>query len=155
MSTGVRTRGGYLGWDRDENLMVDMVDVASEQGMATGVVTSARFWADTAAGFAVHAEDDDEADIIDQLLHHEDLDNILDRASDDGFFTMVEAATIDSAAHHGELGRQIEAQVALNDTVEATVKWIEKNSSWEETTLIVTSDHETGNLWGAGTPELR
>src|SRR5699024_10249549 len=24
---------------------------------------------------------------------------------------------------------------------------------WEETTVVVTSDHETGNLWGAGTYE--
>src|SRR5699024_12565574 len=25
--------------------------------------------------------------------------------------------------------------------------------SWEETTVVVTADHETGNLWGAGTSE--
>lgn len=267
MSTGVRTRGGYLGWDRDENPLVDMVELASEQDMATGLVTSARFWADTPAGFVVHTEDDDTDGIISQLLYNEDLDvliggghpeygndgtpkeayhryvpeaewadlnggpdvpglpdwtliddreefqalasprasrgervtvpeklfglaptdgalfhdrpgtspepfvdpmadniprldelavanlNVLGRASEVGFFTVIEAATIDSAAHHGQLGRQIEEQVALNDTVRATVRWIEHNSSWEETTLIVTSDHETGNLWGAETLE--
>ena len=30
------------------------------------------------------------------------------------------------------------------------VSWIEANSSWNETLLIVTSDHETGYLWGEG-----
>lgn len=269
MSTGVRTRGGYLGWDRDEQPLHDMVDLASEHGMATGVVTDARFWADTAAGFAVHTEDDDEHGVIEQLLFHEDLDvvmggghpahnndgtakespyhryvpedvwaalnggpaveglpewtlvtdrgdfralgsqgaargkrvkemptkviglpqsdgalfhdrpgdteipfaepmahniarldemalaalNVLDQQSDQGFFTMIEAATIDGAAHNDQLGRQIEDQVALNDTVEAAVKWVRQNSSWEETTIIVTADHETGNLWGSGTWE--
>lgn len=260
LSTGVRTRGGYLGWDRDKEPLKDMVDHASERGMSTGVVTDARFWADTPAGFAVHTEDDEEASVIQQLLYHEDLDvvmggghpeftntgqpkspyygkvpraewedlrggaqvegfpdwtlveeredfiglgagtdtpdkvfgvaqtdgalfhdrpgdtrvpfaepraenivrldemalatyNVLDNASEAGFFAMVEAATIDGASHNDQIGRAIEGVVALNETVEATTRWVEENSSWEETTVIVTADHETGNLWGSGTDE--
>jgi len=34
------------------------------------------------------------------------------------------------------------------DAVEAVCAWVEKNSSWEETTLILTADHETGSIWG-------
>ena len=29
------------------------------------------------------------------------------------------------------------------------VSWVTANSSWDETLLIVTADHETGHLWGA------
>jgi alkaline phosphatase len=35
--------------------------------------------------------------------------------------------------------------------VEAVSRWVEANSSWEETLLIVTADHECGNLWGGAT----
>ena len=31
------------------------------------------------------------------------------------------------------------------------IDWVEENSSWDETLLIVTSDHETGGVWGEGT----
>ncbi len=34
------------------------------------------------------------------------------------------------------------------DMVDAICEWVEKNSSWEETTLVLTADHETGALWG-------
>src|SRR5699024_10439138 len=79
--------------------------------------------------------------------------NTLHNASDEGFFLMAEAATVDHSGHAGELGRTIEAMVGFNDTVEAVADWVEAESSWEETTVVVTADHETGNLWGAGTSE--
>jgi alkaline phosphatase len=34
--------------------------------------------------------------------------------------------------------------------VEAVVDWVQKNSNWGETLLIVTGDHETGYLTGPG-----
>jgi alkaline phosphatase len=36
------------------------------------------------------------------------------------------------------------------DSVDAVVAWVETNSSWEETLVIVTADHETGYLAPAG-----
>ncbi|MGO1511597.1 MAG: alkaline phosphatase, partial [Actinomycetales bacterium] len=261
MSTGQRTTGGSLGLDDDYDdggePLTDMVDVASEAGLATGVVTSGQFWGDTPAGFAVHADDGDQDLIIDQLLRHEDLDvvmggghpeftndgvpqgashnnipredweairagdtstglagwtlveertdfqalasgetpdrvlgiaqtsgalthdrpgdrevpfatpvadniarlpemaqatlNTLSNASDEGFFAMIEQANVDGAGHAGELGRTIENMVDFNNTVDAVIEWVEAESNWDETTVIVTSDHETGNLWGEGT----
>ncbi|WP_168211771.1 alkaline phosphatase [Ruania zhangjianzhongii] len=257
MSTGVRTKGGFLGLDDDEEPLLDMVDVASTEGLATGIATTARFWSDTPAGFAVHTDDDDTDGIIAQLLGHEDLDvimggghpeftndgepkpgyfrylhqdvweglnggpaveglpdwtlvddrasfqglatgetpqrvfglaptdgalfhdrpgdreipfaeprseeiprlpemalgtlNVLANASADGFFALIEQATVDSAGHAGELGRTIENMVAFHETVDAVIEWVETESSWAETTVIVTADHETGNLQGAGT----
>ena len=75
--------------------------------------------------------------------------NILDE-NDNGFFLMIEGGAIDWAAHYNHLGRMVEEEIAFNKTVEAVCAWIESNSSWEETLVIVTGDHETGYLTGPG-----
>ncbi|MEM6727099.1 MAG: hypothetical protein AAF618_01240, partial [Pseudomonadota bacterium] len=48
-------------------------------------------------------------------------------------------------------GRFIEEQIDFNLAVDAVIEWVETNSRWEETLLIVTSDHECGGIWGEGT----
>ena len=68
----------------------------------------------------------------------------------DGMFLMVEGGAVDWAGHGNDLSRQIEEQSDFNAAVEAVVDWIDTNSTWEETLLIVTADHETGYLWGPG-----
>jgi alkaline phosphatase len=75
--------------------------------------------------------------------------NILD---DDpaGFFLMVEGGAVDWAAHNEQSGRLIEEQIGFNRTVEAVVSWVHENSSWKETLVIITADHETGFLTGSG-----
>ncbi|WP_373768071.1 alkaline phosphatase [Glaesserella sp.] len=66
----------------------------------------------------------------------------------DGFFLMIEGGAVDWAAHANNLPRLIEEQIAFNLTVEAVVDWVEKNSSWNETLVIVTTDHGNGVLLG-------
>lgn len=73
--------------------------------------------------------------------------NVLDNDTD-GFFLMIEGGAIDWAGHANQSGRMIEEQVDLNKAVDAVCDWVEKNSSWSETLLIVTGDHETGYLTG-------
>ncbi len=68
----------------------------------------------------------------------------------DGFFLMVEGGAVDWAAHSNETGRLIEEMGAFEATVEAVMKWVESESGWNETLVIVTSDHETGYLTGTG-----
>ncbi len=38
----------------------------------------------------------------------------------------------------------------FDNTVEAAVAWVEAHSNWDETLMIVTSDHECGYLLGPG-----
>jgi alkaline phosphatase len=45
-------------------------------------------------------------------------------------------------------GRMLEEQIEMNHAVDAVIEWVEANSSWEETLVIVTADHETGYLCG-------
>jgi len=73
--------------------------------------------------------------------------NVLDN-DEDGFFLMVEGGAIDWAGHANQSGRLIEEQAAFNDAVDDVYEWVEENSNWGETLLIVTGDHETGYLTG-------
>lgn len=73
--------------------------------------------------------------------------NILDE-NDKGFFLMIEGGAVDWASHDHHLGRMIEEEIEFNKSVEAVVEWVENYSSWDETLVIVTADHETGYLTG-------
>ena len=78
--------------------------------------------------------------------------NVLSQ-NDEGFFLMVEGGAIDWSGHDNHLGRLIEEMTDFNHSIEAAVQWVEENSSWEETLIMVTSDHETGYLTGPNHPE--
>ena len=67
---------------------------------------------------------------------------------EDGFSLMIEGGAIDWSGHANQTGRDIEEVQDFNAAVDAAIDWVEKNSSWEETLLIVTADHETGFLSG-------
>ena len=71
-----------------------------------------------------------------------------------GFFVMIEGGAIDWAGHGNHLGRMIEEQIDFNNSIMAAVEWVETYSSWDETLIIVTSDHETGYLTGPDHPEV-
>jgi alkaline phosphatase len=75
--------------------------------------------------------------------------NVLDD-DPDGFFLMVEGGAVDWASHGHNSGRMIEEEIDFNLAVEAAIQWVEENSTWEETLVIVTGDHETGYLTGPG-----
>jgi alkaline phosphatase len=75
--------------------------------------------------------------------------NVLDN-DQDGFSLMVEGGAIDWAGHANDSARNIEETLSFNDAVDTVVDWVEENSSWKETLVIVTADHETGYLEGPG-----
>jgi len=75
--------------------------------------------------------------------------NVLDN-NPSGFFLMVEGGAIDWASHANQSDRFIEEQIDFDNAVAAVVQWVESNSSWDETLVIVTADHETGYLTGPG-----
>ena len=66
----------------------------------------------------------------------------------EGFLLMIEGGAVDWANHDHNLPRMVEEQVDFNRTVAAVIDWIATCSSWDETLLIITSDHECGMLWG-------
>lgn len=73
--------------------------------------------------------------------------NVLDD-DPDGFFLMVEGGAIDWAGHANHPGRLIEEKLDFDAAVNAAIDWLNKHSSWNETLIIITGDHETGYLTG-------
>lgn len=69
-------------------------------------------------------------------------------ANPKGFFLMIEGGAVDWANHANQTGRMIEEMNSFNATVDAVIAWVEANSNWSETLLIVAGDHETGYLGG-------
>jgi alkaline phosphatase len=100
--------------------------------------------ADTPSGMAMNPAVPDLATMTVGAL------NVLNQ-DEDGFFLMSEGGAVDWMGHANDMPRFIEEQIDFNAAVDAVIDWVEENSSWEETLLIVTSDHETGGIWGEGT----
>ena len=73
--------------------------------------------------------------------------NVLD-GSPGGFFLHVEGGAVDWAAESNQAGRAIEEMADFNDAVQAVVDWVSINSNWNETLLLVTTDHGTGQPYG-------
>jgi alkaline phosphatase len=70
-----------------------------------------------------------------------------------GFFISIEGGGVDWMGHANYMPRFIEEQMDFNAAVAAVIDWVETHSNWDDTLLIVTSDHETGGIWGEGTYE--
>lgn len=66
----------------------------------------------------------------------------------DGFFLLVEGASVDTGAHDNNLPKIIEELLAFNRAADAVINWVETSSSWDETLLIVTTDHGNGLFLG-------
>lgn len=75
--------------------------------------------------------------------------NVVDQ-DPDGFFLMIEGGAIDWASSHKMFGRMIEETIDYCAAIDAVLAWIEKNSRWQETLVVITADHETGYLNGPG-----
>jgi alkaline phosphatase len=73
--------------------------------------------------------------------------NVLDN-DPNGFFVMIEGGAVDWAAHNNQSGRLIEEMNDFNKSIEAVIHWVNTNSNWNDTLVIVTADHETGHLTG-------
>ena len=76
--------------------------------------------------------------------------NVLSQ-NENGFYLMLEGSNIDHANHSQNAAKAVLEHAAFSKAVDAVIDWVEKYSSWDETIMIVTGDHETGQIWGAGT----
>ena len=76
--------------------------------------------------------------------------NILS-ANENGFYLMVEGGAIDHANHANNINLSVLEHTSFTKAVDSVIAWVETYSSWDETLLIITADHETGQLWGEGT----
>lgn len=73
---------------------------------------------------------------------------------EDGLFMMVEGGAVDWMAHANATGRIIEEQVDFDNAVGAGIEWVEVNSNWDETLMIVLTDHGNGMPMGPDSDEI-
>jgi alkaline phosphatase len=66
---------------------------------------------------------------------------------DNGLFLMVEGGAVDWAMHDRQVGRMIEEMADFKRSIEAVIDWIDRREAWDDTLLIVTSDHDH-LIWG-------
>lgn len=71
--------------------------------------------------------------------------------NENGFYLMIEGGAIDSGGHQMNINRLVLEHEGFSKAVDAVCDWVEKYSGWDETLLVITADHETGQLWGPGT----
>ncbi|WP_417848477.1 alkaline phosphatase [Thalassoglobus sp.] len=69
-----------------------------------------------------------------------------------GFWLMVEAGDVDWANHDNNIDNSAGAVMSGDAAVKVVTDWVEKNSSWDETVMIVTADH--GHFLVLEKPEL-
>lgn len=63
--------------------------------------------------------------------------------NDNGFFVMIEGSDIDSRAHNNEMSLMLKELEVFNDAIKVAWDYVKENP---DTLLVVTADHETGNL---------
>jgi alkaline phosphatase len=59
----------------------------------------------------------------------------------DGFWLMIEAGEVDWANHNNNVDNSIGAVVSGDRAFQKVVQWVEENSDWSETAVILTADH--------------
>ena len=76
---------------------------------------------------------------------HETVTTALDFLSqdEDGFMLMAEGAHIDHGGHNNDINYMVEELLAFDQGVEAALEWARGRT---DTVIIVTADHETGDL---------
>jgi alkaline phosphatase len=62
-------------------------------------------------------------------------------AREAGFWLLVEAGDVDWAAHDANIDNVIGSVISGDEAVEVITDWVESNSDWNESLLIVTADH--------------
>ena len=126
------------------------------EDLATGQSTAERVFGLAQAGSTLQYERDGSSDEVggDEMNDLVDLSTMSQGAlntlsqNDDGFHLMIEGGAIDWAGHGNDTARDVEEVLDFNEAVDTVTQWVEENSSWEETLVIVTADHETGYLGG-------
>ena len=83
----------------------------------------------------------------DEIKENPTLANMTNAAMDvlgkneKGFWLMIEAGDVDWANHNNNIDDSIGAVFSGEAAFEAVTEWIETNSNWEQSAVIVTADH--------------
>lgn len=96
-----------------------------------------------AVGLKNSAEVYSEADRMENPTLADMTDSALEVLSQNkqGFWLLVEAGDVDWANHDNNLDNSIGAVKSGDEAFKVITDWVEKNSNWDETVVILTADH--------------
>ena len=169
LSSGYKTHNGYIGRDKDGNDLLSLTELAASLGMGTAVMSTENEKGATPASFSAHAADRDEgsqilADQIEltkqygtiincgydyytdrymSMIENEITDTLAKIDRGEGFFLMYEEAHIDKHSHNNDINKTFLALIRFN---QAIARFMEYAFYHPETMVVITADHETGDL---------
>lgn len=170
LATGYKTSNGRIGRDHDKNDLKSITELAGDLGMATGVMSTEGQTGATPAGFSAHADMRDQYDVIEasQAVTQEKYGTVINCKHDyynrmgmmqlehainttlntlsenkNGFFMMYEEAYIDKHSHNRDRDKATWAVFRFN---QAIAVFMEYAFYHPDTFVLITADHETGNL---------
>jgi alkaline phosphatase len=174
LATGYKTYNEYVGLNKNGERIKSLTELAAELGKATAVMSTENKTGATPASFSAHAYDrNDSSGILETQAElvathgtvidcgydyytarymktiEKHITDTLDKVSkdDDGFFLMYEEAYIDKHCHNNELEKTYLAVLRFN---QAIARFMEYAFYHPETMVIITADHETGDLHPEG-----
>ena len=172
LASGYKTYNGNIGLDKDDKNLKLLTELAFELGMSAGVMSTETDTGATPASFSAHAKDrDDTSDIrvtqqaaktkygtiidcgydrydtrsINSIIEKH-ISDTLDKlsANENGFFRMYEEAHIDKHSHNNELDKMYQAITRFNQAIGRFMEFVFYNP---DTFILITADHETGDLY--------
>lgn len=164
LSSGYKTIDGYIGMNPALKKMPNIREIAAAKGARTSVLTTDLITGATPGGFLAHVPDRNATSAIqsqiDKLIKDKEVDfavgsigdNLVKEAgrqlwtiSEDGslFFSMIEEAYIDKRSHSNDMAGVISTTTRYNSLIAYVVQFV---LCHPDTALIVTADHETGNI---------
>ena len=171
LSCGIKTLNEHIGKDENTNDVKSLTELAYELGMKAGVMSTETDTGATPAAFSAHSFDrDDKKDIrlsqaqakkdfgtliecgydyykANQIVDIEsNIETMLSQLSenDSNFFLMYEDAHIDKHCHNNNIEKTLNAIARFNQAIGRFMEYAFYNPG---TMVIITADHETGDLY--------
>ena len=173
LSCGQKTINGYVGRDKDMKDIKSITELANELNMSAGVMSTEVKTGATPASFSAHADartdnaeiilsqaktiatygtiincgtrDYDDKKSVDNVIEKNIVDTLAKlNENENGFFIMYEEAYIDKHSHNNELDKMYNAVVRFNQAIGRFMEFAFYNP---DTFVLITADHETGDLY--------
>ena len=171
LSTGHKTNNNYVGRDKNFKDLQSITELSASLGKSTGVMSTEGSTGATPASFSAHANNRsytaailasqeismesyglllecnfDYANPNGIGLIEEKINTMLSELSKDkdGFFLMYEEAHIDKHSHNNLMDNTFKALVRFNQAIGVFMEYAFYNP---DTFILITADHETGDLF--------
>ena len=167
LATGYSTTNGRIGMDKNANSLQSLTELAGSLGMSTAVMSTDSATGATPASFSAHAVDrtmsseiaasqkqlqNKYGTIISCGLNNasnadikKEISSTLDELSknDNGFFIMYEEGYIDKHSHNNDSINTLSTVIRFNEAISVFMEYAFYNPA---TFVLITADHETGNM---------